>query len=103
MLPATVYLLISGRLAIMTKFWPAFAVGYAGLIYYLGGRLAGGFNTEMSLSTLVALSFGLSLAYYGLLRRFMESEGIWAVILIIGGIIVAFGPDVIVRQQFSLF
>ncbi len=87
-----IFLVATAKLVTMTKYWPAFAVAYAVVVYALTGIFAAAVDVEIHVETITVVSFVLAMVYYWLVRLLENSIFLWLFVVILGAIGVSLGP-----------
>jgi hypothetical protein len=87
-----IYLVVTAKLVTMTKYWPAFAVVYAVVVYALTSVVAAGVDVEINVITITVVSFALAMVYYWIVRMLEDSIFLWFLVVVLGAFVVSFGP-----------
>ena len=80
----------------MTKYWPAFAVVYAVVVYSLTSVLASGMDVAIHVKTITLVSFVLAMVYYWIVRLLEDSIFVWFLVVVFGAFAVSFGPGFVI-------
>jgi hypothetical protein len=91
-----IYLVATAKLVTMTKYWPAFAVVYAVVVYSLTSVLASGMDVAIHVKTLTLVSFVLAMVYYWIVRLLEDSIFLWFLVVVFGAFAVSFGPGFVI-------
>jgi hypothetical protein len=91
-----IYLVATAKLVTMTRYWPAFAIVYAIVVYVLTSMFAAGVDVEIHVKTITAVSFALAMVYYWFVRMLEDSIFLWLLVVVLGAFGVAFGPGFVI-------
>ena len=91
-----IYLVATAKLVAKTKYWPAFAVVYAVVVYALTSIFAAGVDVEIHVKTITVVSFALAMVYYWIARMLDDSIFLWLLVVVCGAFAVSFGPGFVV-------
>ena len=91
-----IYLVATAKLVTMTKYWPAFAVVYAVVVYSLTSIVASGVDVEIHAKTITLVSFVLAMVYYWIVRLLEDSIFVWFLVVVFGAFAVSFGPGFVI-------
>ena len=91
-----IYLVATAKLVTMTKYWLAFAVVYAVVVYALTSVLASGLDVAIHVKTLTLVSFVLAMVYYWIVRLLEDSIFLWFLVVVFGAFAVSFGPGFVI-------
>jgi hypothetical protein len=91
-----IYLVATAKLVTMTKYWPAFAVVYAVVVYSLTSVLASGMEVAIHVKTITLVSFVLAMVYYWIVRLLEDSIFVWFLVVVFGAFAVSFGPGFVI-------
>ena len=91
-----IYLVATAKLVTMTKYWPAFAVVYAVVVYAMTSIVASGVDVAIHVKTITLVSFVLAMVYYWIVRLLEDSIFLWFLVVVFGAFAVSFGPGFVI-------